>query len=124
MNKTPFQQVCDEQFQRLDAIRRDMGISEQLPQVPLFQTPFRDLADALTLCPTDDDARKALARYPAGWPGFAILARNVGEHIANGQYKPGDAESGLCPFFHIAQFVVTFYDSMAEFERKKKSGEI
>lgn len=124
MNKTEFQTVCEEQFRRLDSIRRDMGISDKLPQVPLFQTPFQDLADALTLCPTDDDARKALARHPAGWPAFAHLARAVGTHISLGQYTPGNVEPGLCPFFYIARFVASFYEAAEASARKRKSEEI
>jgi hypothetical protein len=107
MNKPEFQIVCEEQFQRLDSIRRDMGISERLPQLPLFQTPFRDLADELVLCPDDAAARRALARHPDGWFAFANLARKVGVHIANGQYRPGDVEPGLCPFFYIGRFVAS-----------------
>jgi hypothetical protein len=101
-----------------------MGISDKLPTVPLFQTPFRDLADDLVLCPDDAAAGRALARHPAGWPAFAILARGVGASIANGQYRPGDVEPGLCPFFYIGRFVASFYEMAEDFERKKRAGEI
>jgi len=124
MNKTEFQTVCDEQFRRLDSIRREKGISDKLPTVPLFQTPFRVLADELVLCPDDAAAGRVLARHPAGWPAFAILGRGVGASIANGQYRPGDAEPGLCPFFHIASYVLSFYEMAEDFSKKQKSGEI
>ena len=124
MNKTEFQTVCDEQFRRLDSIRRDLGIVEKLPQVPLFQTPFRVLADELVLCPDDAAARRVLARHPDGWFAFATLARNVGVHIANGQYKPRDVESGLCPFFYIGRFVASFVEMIEDFDKKRREGEL
>jgi hypothetical protein len=124
MNKIQFQIVCDEQFRRLDSIRRDMGISDKLPQMPLFQTPFQVLADELVLCPDDAAARRALARHPNGWPVFAFFGRNVGAHISNEQYRPGDVEPGLCPFFYIGRFVASFYEMAEDCCRKKRDGDL
>jgi hypothetical protein len=53
-------------------------------------------------------------------PAFAFLARDVGAHIANGQYQPGTAEPGLTPFFHVGRFVASFVESIENIMREKR----
>jgi hypothetical protein len=110
-NNQAFQKVCEASLARLESIAKELGVSDKPFPRQIGSKSFRELAAALVLCPDDYEARKVLVQHAAGYPEFLCVARQVGAHIANGQFSfYEEIEEGVTQYFYLGRFV----DSLIE----------